>query len=280
VNTQDNVFSDPGDGGGGYADKAMALADTNINYDDPSDRLDGDKWGKAVQSLRDMGYDIPHYIPDVGSKKRNDEGAYEQTPNWAMKQAALLFGVCSEDDFVEEQADDGTTFTRLSSAHYAETVEILQGSYGYTVIEDDKPETSNGNTSKKDSDVGASSTDNTGDIADMEAILGEPTGDESNANTNPDDTQDGQSMLSSQSNNPFVSSVEIPTTVDNPDKYALKKFVEQHCELHPDDDSIKIPRSRVMQAFVNWADHHNIEEDLNKLSPDTFINTRKGKLKK
>jgi hypothetical protein len=275
VNTQDNVFSDPGDGGGGYADKAMALADTNINYDDPSDNLDGDKWGKAVQSLRDMGYDIPHYIPDVGSKKRNDEGAYEQTPNWAMKQAALLFDVCDESDFIEEVTDTGESFLRLSSEHFAETMEILQAEYGYTVIEDDQDTTHN--TSSGTSQPTTTEENENNNVANMDAVLGESHS-KTTDNNNGDDTETtGNTTETEESitNKP----VSIGDDIENPDRYAVAEFVDRQCRISPNEDDIKTRTSTVLDAFTMWVNEHNIAAELDELSPDRYDGGRSNKLK-
>lgn len=107
VNTQTNRFGDPGDNGGGYAAKAMALGKSIITQ--ASDDLVGEDWGEAVDALRDAGYEVPIWTPEKGSR-RHDGTTYEKMPYWAVKKAAVALGVVPEDSFVEQTTDEGNTY--------------------------------------------------------------------------------------------------------------------------------------------------------------------------
>jgi hypothetical protein len=72
--------------------------------------------------------------------------------------------------------------------------------------------------------------------------------------------------------------VSIDDGEDDPDRQALRKFVTHRCQIH-EDDTIKIRRSTMMDAFVEWVDRHDIGADLDRLSPSVYIDHRKGRLK-
>jgi hypothetical protein len=91
-----NTFADPSVNGGGYPAKAMALGERIIT--DASAGLDGEEWGKAVDVLRDAGYSVPIWIPESGSTKQSG-GAYEKTPLWALRKAAVVLGILPPDAF-------------------------------------------------------------------------------------------------------------------------------------------------------------------------------------
>jgi len=107
VDHNENTFGDPGDGGGGFAAKAMALGEGIIR--DASQTLDGEQWGEAVDALRDAGYDVAVWTPEQGSTRR-DGGEYEQMPLWAVRKAAVALGVVPEDVFIEREGEDGGTY--------------------------------------------------------------------------------------------------------------------------------------------------------------------------
>lgn len=107
VDHEENTFGDPGDGGGGYATKAMALGEGIIT--DASQSLTGEQWGEAVDALRDAGYDVPVWTPEAGSTKRAG-GEYDQMPLWALRKAALALGVVPEDVFIEREGENGGTY--------------------------------------------------------------------------------------------------------------------------------------------------------------------------
>jgi hypothetical protein len=107
VNHETNRFGDPGDGGGGYAPKAMALGKRIIT--DASDDLTGEHWAEAVDALRDAGYAVPIWTPEKGSHRR-DGSAYDRMPFWAMRTAAVALGVLPEDGFTPKTADNGSEY--------------------------------------------------------------------------------------------------------------------------------------------------------------------------
>lgn len=72
--------------------------------------------------------------------------------------------------------------------------------------------------------------------------------------------------------------VSIDDGENDPDRQALRKFVTHRCQIH-EDDTIKIRRSTMMNAFVEWANRHGIADDLDRLSLDVYIDNRKGQLK-
>jgi len=107
VDHEKNTFGDPGQGGGGYAAKAMALGKGIIS--DASSDLSGEQWGEAVDALRDAGYDVPVWTPEAGSKKRGG-GEYDQMPFWALRKAALALGVIPREALNEKTGEDGGTY--------------------------------------------------------------------------------------------------------------------------------------------------------------------------
>ena len=113
VNHETNRFGDPGDGGGGYAAKAMALGKGIISS--ASDDLTGEQWAKAVDALRDAGYEVPIWTPERGSHRR-DGSTYDRMPFWAMRVAAVALGVLPEDGFTARTTDDGTEYLGFPSA--------------------------------------------------------------------------------------------------------------------------------------------------------------------
>jgi hypothetical protein len=108
-------FHDTGDGLNGNAAVLVALAD-GISDDD---ELTGAEFPQAIEALRDRGYSIPVWVPEVGTD-RPDGTEYDQTPLWVLRKAAVVLGICEPDDFVEQEAPSGTyldfpdTDTRIS----------------------------------------------------------------------------------------------------------------------------------------------------------------------
>ena len=107
VDCSANTFGDPGDGGGGYAEKAIALGEGILT--DASGDLEGAEWWEAVDALRNAGYEVPLYTPEKGSKRASG-GAYDEMPFWAVRQAAVALGVCPPEAFTKKTADDGDTY--------------------------------------------------------------------------------------------------------------------------------------------------------------------------
>ena len=113
VNHETNRFGDPGDGGGGYAAKAMALGKGIISA--ANDDLTGEQWAEAVDALRDAGYEVPLWTPERGSHGR-DGSTYDRMPFWAMRTAAVALGVVPEDGFTTRTTDDGTEYLGFPGA--------------------------------------------------------------------------------------------------------------------------------------------------------------------
>jgi uncharacterized coiled-coil protein SlyX len=107
VNHETNRFGDPGDSGGGYAVKAMALGERILT--DASQDLTGEQWGEAVDALRDAGYEVPIWTPEKGSHRR-DGSTYDRMPFWAMRKAAVALGVLPEAGFTLKTNDDGDEY--------------------------------------------------------------------------------------------------------------------------------------------------------------------------
>lgn len=107
VDESEGTFGDPGEGGGGYVAKAMALGEGII--DGPTGDLDGDEWRDAVSKLRAAGYEIPLWIPERGSLDGSGE-EYDQMPYWALRKAALALDAVPETLLVEKEGEDGSTY--------------------------------------------------------------------------------------------------------------------------------------------------------------------------
>lgn len=69
----------------------------------------GQDWARGVQHLRELGFEIPVYIPEVGSKAADGE-EYDEMPFWAIKRAAVALGVCPESAFVTQETEDGEEY--------------------------------------------------------------------------------------------------------------------------------------------------------------------------
>ena len=124
VDTDVGGFGDPGQAGGGYVVKLMALGAGIVS--DASVTLSPEEISEAIDELRLAGYDIPVWIPEKGSGKRG-AGWYDKTPLWALREAALLFGVVAdESDFVERETDDGETYRGLDDHAYNRTLTLLE----------------------------------------------------------------------------------------------------------------------------------------------------------
>lgn len=121
-----NAFVDNGcDGGGGPA-KAYALGNGILPRTDTAaaKSLTGRRWGEAIDGLRRDGYDIPVYVPEAGDTNGDGE-EYDQTPLWALRNAAVALDVCGPDDFREQETDDGETYLGFDRETYNATLEAL-----------------------------------------------------------------------------------------------------------------------------------------------------------
>lgn len=116
-------------GGKGYGGPAvMAAIDssetTATERAQPSD-IDGEDWLAAINHLRDeLGYSVPVWIPPADSS-HHDTG---KTPYWAVRKAALVLGIVTEDDLVERDGEDGGMYLGFPDAEtYNATLEALEG---------------------------------------------------------------------------------------------------------------------------------------------------------
>ena len=81
----------------------------------------GEDWRRGVQYLRDKGFSIPVYVPDA----RTADG--DEMPYWAVVKAARALGLVDEDDLVEREADDGSTYQVLPDAEtYNAALELIE----------------------------------------------------------------------------------------------------------------------------------------------------------
>lgn len=128
----ENGFVDNGcDGGGGPA-KAYALG-TGIlpeGKQAAAATLDGREWTEAIVGLRSEGYSIPVYVPEAGTEDGDGE-VYDQTPLWALRNAAVALGVVDAVEFVEREGDDGGIYLGFPDAEtYDKTIKCLEGEHG------------------------------------------------------------------------------------------------------------------------------------------------------
>lgn len=85
----------------------------------------GSDFFRGVRLLREKyGFDLPVYIPAAGST-RSDGSEYDQTPGWALRKAAVAFGLIYEREFEERTSDDGSTYEALPAPVYNLTLEKL-----------------------------------------------------------------------------------------------------------------------------------------------------------
>lgn len=118
-----DVFGDNKVNGGGGPVVAYALGDGTIS--DARDHPTGRDWFDCVAGLRNAGYEIPLFVPAAGSQ-RNTGGRYDETPLWALRETAVALGICTPDDFVERETDDGGTYLGFgSAATYNATIKAL-----------------------------------------------------------------------------------------------------------------------------------------------------------
>ena len=271
VNTQTNNFGDSGMGGGGYAAKAMALGDSDIAYWDPSDDLVGELRGQALRALRKAGYDVPLFVPDVGSAKRNGDGEHEQTPLWAKLDAAVELGVCTEDEFVEvENEENGEKYHKLPDDANAELYHILTNEYGYTVSKTN----AENEAESIDNSTDPSGAENAGGVG-KDVVLGIDSTGESTEDRDVDgeDEDDEEDELTR-----FLTYEEpdedLPVDID---VYATSQFVNKHCEIDRDaDDRVFTKTSDMMSAITEWGKINGVEFD--ELSIETADNMRSSAL--
>jgi putative DNA primase/helicase len=145
----ENGFIDNGCDGSGDPAKAYALGTgilptvTDPNEPDSksaaAESLNGRHWADAVEGLREAGYPIPVYVPEVGSEDSDGE-TYEKTPLWGLRKAAIALDVCARDDFVEHETDGGETYLGFDQHTYNAVLRALDDEgidHGREMIETD-----------------------------------------------------------------------------------------------------------------------------------------------
>jgi putative DNA primase/helicase len=115
-----NTFVDNGCNAGGGPVKAYALGEVT-GYATPTDEL-SDVWGRAVDAMREDGYNIPVWVPDAD----DDANEYGETPLWALRKAAVALEVVAGDEFVERESEDGSYLGFPDAETYNNTLDALE----------------------------------------------------------------------------------------------------------------------------------------------------------
>ena len=114
----ENGFIDNSCDAAGGPVKAFALGERILT---DATRSLGDDYGKAVDAMRDEGYNIPVFVPDARSED------YQKTPLWAVRNAAVALEVLEPDEFVERQSDSGDTYPGFPDAEtYNQALDALE----------------------------------------------------------------------------------------------------------------------------------------------------------
>lgn len=114
----ENGFIDNGCDAGGGPVKAFALGKKILT---DATRSLGDDYGEAVDAMRSEGYNIPVFVPDATSED------HDQTPLWAVRNAAVALEVLEPDEFVERETDHGDTYAGFPDAQtYNEALDALE----------------------------------------------------------------------------------------------------------------------------------------------------------
>lgn len=98
-------FVDLADSSGGDAAELVAWTILGSSNSKPTGwRRDGDKVSKVLDRLRDLGFNIPVYVPASGSTYTVDgeTKTRSRTPNWALAKVARLLDLAPEDAIDDE----------------------------------------------------------------------------------------------------------------------------------------------------------------------------------
>ena len=115
-------WKDTAAGDGGGAAKMALIAAENFSR---SRDATGREFFRGVRLLRErFGFDLPLFVPEAGSP-RSDGTEHDQTPGWALRKAAVAFGLIYRREFEEREADDGSTYAALPDAVYNATLDRL-----------------------------------------------------------------------------------------------------------------------------------------------------------
>jgi hypothetical protein len=121
MNLSEGVWIDTGEGDkGGPAKMALIAAE---NFPRRGGYATGRDWWRGVRLLRERyGYEIPVYVPPVGST--HSHGQRDQSPLWALCDAAVGLGLCRRSDLIEESGENGT-YHDLPTPVYNATLDAL-----------------------------------------------------------------------------------------------------------------------------------------------------------
>jgi hypothetical protein len=117
VDFNQGIYADTGDMSGYGGPVVMALIDAGkVKPGNATPKVTGETWFEGYNRLRDTyGYDLPLYVPEKGTERAGGED-YEQTPLWALTNAAVLLGVCERDELVEKEGQDGGVYQDFPDA--------------------------------------------------------------------------------------------------------------------------------------------------------------------
>jgi hypothetical protein len=122
MNLSKGIWIDTGAGHkGGPAKMALIAAK---NFPRRGGYAGGQDWWRGVRLLRERyGYDIPVYIPPVGST--HSHGTRDRSPLWALCDAAVGLGICRRSELVEKSGDNGEMYYDLPTSVYNATLDAL-----------------------------------------------------------------------------------------------------------------------------------------------------------
>lgn len=121
MNLAEGIWLDTGEGDkGGPAKMALIAAE---NYPRRGGYATGRDWWRGVRLLRERhGFDLPVYVPPVGST--HSHGERDRSPLWALCDAAVALGLCRREDLIERDGEDGT-YQDLPTPVYNATLDAL-----------------------------------------------------------------------------------------------------------------------------------------------------------
>jgi hypothetical protein len=121
LNLTEGVWIDTGEGDkGGPAKMALIACE---NFPRRGGYATGRDWWRGVRLLRERyGYEIPVYVPPVGST--HSHGTRDRSPLWALCDAAVALGLCRRSDLIEESGED-ETYHDLPTPVYNATLDAL-----------------------------------------------------------------------------------------------------------------------------------------------------------
>lgn len=121
MNLSEGVWIDTGEGDkGGPAKMALIAVENFPRRGGYATKRD---WWRGVRLLRERyGYDIPVYVPPVGST--HSHGTRDRSPLWALCDAAVALGICRREDLIEKSGENGT-YHDLPTAVYNATLGAL-----------------------------------------------------------------------------------------------------------------------------------------------------------